>query len=86
MTGPFLIKYFQILLSIDPFILSFLISISANFGDYIESLIKRKFNKKDSGKILMSHGGVLDRIDSLLISGAFFYGIMKILNLSLIHI
>ena len=78
--GPFLIKYFQILVRIDSFILSLLISISANFGDYIESVIKRKFNKKDSGRILMSHGGILDRIDSLLISGPFFYCIMKILN------
>ena len=47
-------------------ILGLLINISGVIGDLVESLFKRAYNVKDSGWIMPGHGGILDRVDSIL--------------------
>lgn len=49
--------------------LGILASAFSQFGDLIESAIKRKLEIKDMGKLLPGHGGILDRVDSTLYAG-----------------
>ena len=47
-------------------ILGLVLGVMAQLGDFFESALKRSRSVKDSGNVLPGHGGVLDRVDSLL--------------------
>jgi phosphatidate cytidylyltransferase len=51
------------------------LNIAAQIGDFFESALKRWRGVKDSGKILPGHGGILDRIDSLLFTLPLYCGL-----------
>ena len=57
-------------------VLPLCVSIAAQFGDLVESALKRNAQVKDSGHLLASHGGVLDRFDSYIFAGIVGYAIL----------
>ena len=71
---------FQIFYVVIYFFAGALVGLSGQMGDILVSLMKRKASVKDTGTILPGHGGVLDRIDSLLLASLAFYVIEYILR------
>ena len=59
-------------------ILGLALAVSATLGDLTESTIKRDLGIKDMGNILPGHGGLMDRMDSLLLAAPVAWAILTI--------
>ncbi|WP_147679145.1 phosphatidate cytidylyltransferase [Algibacter pacificus] len=61
-------------------ILSIIVSVTGTLGDLIESKFKRQAQVKDSGTIMPGHGGLLDRLDSIIFAAPFIYLFLRFLH------
>ena len=59
--------------------MAIIVSVFGTLGDLIESKFKRESNVKDSGKIMPGHGGILDRLDSIIFASPYIYLFLKLI-------
>ncbi len=59
-----------------PLLIAIVLSVISQIGDLFESWIKRRFDVKDSGQLIPGHGGIMDRVDGLIVAAVAFYGLM----------
>lgn len=73
LAGLFISKYNLDFSTLNWLIIAVIVSLIGTIGDLVESKFKRQANIKDSGNIMPGHGGILDRLDSLMFAAPFVY-------------
>ena len=69
--GALTLVYFDADVGLFQVLYSFIVASLSQFGDLFESAIKRRLNIKDTGNVIPGHGGILDRLDSMIFSTIF---------------
>lgn len=63
------------------FVLGLIVGFAGQAGDLLVSWLKRQANVKDTGALIPGHGGILDRIDAMLLSAPVFYFFFNLFGL-----
>jgi len=76
----FISKYTETLTFNNWLLMAIIVSVFGTLGDLIESKYKRQAGVKDSGIIMPGHGGLLDRLDSIIFAAPFIYLFLRIIR------
>lgn len=74
----FIAEYTETLSFTSWLILAIIVSVFGTIGDLIESKFKRQADVKDSGSIMPGHGGLLDRLDSIIFAAPFIFLFLRL--------
>ena len=77
----YLVFHFTDLLDLATWLgLAVILSVFGTLGDLIQSKFKRQAGVKDSGRLMPGHGGLFDRLDSIILSRPFVYAYLQLLT------
>ncbi|MFD0976320.1 phosphatidate cytidylyltransferase [Salinimicrobium gaetbulicola] len=79
--AAYLVYFFTGLLELHTWVgMAIILSIFGTLGDLIQSKFKRQAGVKDSGRLMPGHGGLFDRLDSIIFASPFVYAYLQLLN------
>ena len=79
--AAYLVYFFTGLLDLHTWVgIAIILSVFGTLGDLIQSKFKRQAGVKDSGRLMPGHGGLFDRLDSIIFASPFVYAYLQLLN------